>query len=144
MALWEIWSQMQCTCNHDFLGLSWTTATVWLARLFNASRARSIFVPTTPSHSAPIGRTQSLTPEPFRTFVPSTGLFWRYRWLLVMLLSYLRIFNSLQLTVMYSQPLKQLFAHHCSILYYYLSIHACSTKYYITLLQFSENNERTN
>ena len=37
--------------------------------------ARSIFVPTTPSHPAPIGRTQPLTPQSFRNFEPSIALF---------------------------------------------------------------------
>ena len=37
--------------------------------------ARSIFVPTTLSHLALIRRTQSLTPQSFRTFVPSTDSF---------------------------------------------------------------------
>ena len=34
--------------------------------------ARSIFIPTTPFHPAHIGRAQSLIPQSFRTFVPST------------------------------------------------------------------------
>ena len=37
--------------------------------------ARSIFVPTTPSHRALIGRSQSLTPQSLRSFVPSTASF---------------------------------------------------------------------
>ena len=37
--------------------------------------AQSIFLPTTPSHPGHIGHTQSLTPQSFRTFVPSTASF---------------------------------------------------------------------
>ena len=37
--------------------------------------ARSIFVPKTPSHPALICRTQSLTQQLFRTFVPLTASF---------------------------------------------------------------------
>ena len=37
--------------------------------------AHSNFVLTTPTHPAPIGRIQSLTPQSFGTFVPSTASF---------------------------------------------------------------------
>ena len=37
--------------------------------------ARSVFVPKTPSHPALIFRTQSLTQQSFRTFVPLTASF---------------------------------------------------------------------
>ena len=42
---------------------------------FHEPPARSIFVPATPSHRALNGRTQSLTPQSFRSFVPSIASF---------------------------------------------------------------------
>ena len=57
----------------ESLGSSPLTLSETLA--YSMPVARFIFAPTTPCHPAHIGHTQSLTPQSFRTFMPSTTSF---------------------------------------------------------------------